>query len=202
MNVSQIQDLYLEEKLSTWEIARKLGISQWSVIYLMRRKNIPRRTSAESNRIKFLKTPLSYNKKAKLNAMEKSLHEAALMLYWAEGVKKGKHTVDFVNSDEKMILIFLTALRKIYGVNENKLRILLYCYTNQSSQRLIEYWSKLLRVSKAQFTKPYIRKDFNLNKINKMPHGLVHIRYADKRLLMQIKSEIDIIQKRLNKLEW
>jgi len=39
-----------------------------------------------------------------------------------------------------------------------------------------------------QFTKPYVRKDYKIEKIDKMPYGLVHIRYADKKLYLQIEK--------------
>ena len=168
----------------------------------MRRNNIPRRTSSETNHILFLKKPLSYEKKKTLTIAEESLYKAALMLYWAEGSKKGIHSVDIVNSDEKLILIFLKALRRIYRVDEKKLRILLYCYSNQNPKKLTNYWSKLLQIPKSQFIKPYVRKDFKEEKRGVMPNGLVHIRYSDKRLLEQIKSEIDIIYSELNRLGW
>ena len=202
MIVPQIRGLYIKKRLSSREVAKRIGISQWSVISIMRRNDIPRRTFSEANRILFSRKPLSYKKKAGLTAKEKSLYEAALMLYWAEGTNKGGCTVDFVNSNEKMVLVFLKALRRIYRVDEERLRVFLYCYTNQNVNQLIEYWSKLLEISKSQFTKPYIRKDFDPRKKGKMPHGLVHIRYSDKKLFEQIKAEIDIICSKLNKLGW
>lgn len=202
MLIDQIRDLYLNKKLSSREVAEKLRINQWRVVSAMRRHNIPRRSASEADHIAFSRKSPSYEKKANLTSEERSLHEAALMLYWAEGSKKNPWTVDFANCDEKMILLFLRVLRRIYKVNENKLRVLLYCYANQNVYKLIDYWSDLLEIPKSKFIKPYVREDFDIKKINKMPHGLVHIRYSDKKLLMQIKAEIDIIQKKLNKLGW
>ena len=202
MVVAQVRDLYIKKELSSREVAKRIGISQWSVISIMRRNNIPRRTFSEANHILFSRKPLSYKKKARLNAKERSLYEAALMLYWSEGSKKGKHTVDFANSDEKMVLLFLKALRRIYVVDEKRLRVLLYCYANQDINLLMQYWSKVLKIPKSQFIKPYVRRDFDLRKIGRMPHGLVHIRYSDKKLLEQIKAEIDIIYNCLDKLGW
>lgn len=123
------------------------------------------------------------------------------MLYWAEGTK-GRHLVDFSNSDPDMVKLFLKGLRTIYQVNERRLRIYLYCYKNQNVNTLLNYWSNLLNIPKNQFSKPYVRKDFDERKINRMVHGLAHVRYSDKKLLMQIKAEIDIMQRELNKLGW
>jgi len=54
-----------------------------------------------------------------------------------------------------------------------------------------------LGIPKNQFSKPYVRKDFKIEKVNKMPRGLVHIRYYDVKLLRQILSDIDIIASEL-----
>lgn len=47
----------------------------------------------------------------------------------------------------------------------------------------MNFWSKLLRIPKSHFTKPYARKNFDPTKIGKMKYGLLHIRYYDKKLL-------------------
>jgi len=87
--------------------------------------------------------------------------------------------------------MFLRFLREICGITEKKLRVYLYCYENQSPKNLISFWSKETKILKTQFTKPYVRKDFRLDKIDKMPYGLVHIRYADKKLRRLILSWIE-----------
>ena len=113
------------------------------------------------------------------------------MLYWGEGSKwDGERVVDFANSNSEMIKIFLSFLRIICGIKEDKVRIYLYCYSNQFPDKLIDFWSKEINVPKSQFTKPYIRNDYNKNKTGKMKHGLIHIRYADKKLLNLIREWI------------
>lgn len=113
------------------------------------------------------------------------------MLYWAEGVKgKNQVTVDFVNSDYKMILVFLKFLRRVCGVEEQKLRVLLYCYSDQDTGALVTYWSGITDIPENQFQKPYIRKDFNPNG-RKMANGLVHVRYNDKKLFNQIMKWLE-----------
>lgn len=192
MAIDNIKKMYYEEGLSCREIAEKTDKTVWQIIFLMRKHKLKLRTSAETLSIQFLKKPLSFNKKFNLSQQEQLLHVAGLMLYWAEGNKTG-NVVDLSNSNEKTILVFLKMLRKIYRINEKKIRILIYCYANQEIKALINYWSTKLNVPKKQFIKPYIRKDYNQLKIHKMPYGLVHVRYNDKRLFLKIKEEIDII---------
>ncbi len=189
----QIRTLYWVSGLSASEIGKRLQLTQWQVFKRMKKYRIPRRSQAKTHKIQFLRSPLSYSKKKLLTKEEKLLHLAGLMLYWAEGSKRNKYCVDFANSDERMLTLFLEMLRKIYGVKEKKLRILIYCYANQKPPQLVKYWSNLLKISKSQFTKPYVRQDFNVNNPRRMTNGLVHIRYNDMRLLLEIKRDIDII---------
>jgi len=189
---------YYNSGLNMLEVAKRMGVSGSTINHTMRRNNIPRRSFSEANQIRFSKKPVSYNKKQNLTLKEKYLHIAALMLYWAEGSKKEKWVIDFTNSDEKMVLLFLSALRKIYQIDESRLRAALYCHANQNLKKVHNYWSKLLNIPKTQFSKPYVRTDVDEKKKDKMPHGLIHIRYCDKKLFMQFMSEIDIIQLKLN----
>jgi len=112
------------------------------------------------------------------------------MLYWAEGTLKG-NTVDFVNSNPLMVKIFLNFLRHICGVDESRLRVYLYAYSNQNIDELRRYWKNVTAIKISQFTKPYVRIGNPNFSRHKLPHGLVHIRYNDKRLLALITSWID-----------
>lgn len=187
--LKKLSELYASG-LGMKDVASRLGVSLSSVNNAMRRNNIPRRTPSESNRINFLRSPLSYKEKMELTHREESLKLAGLMLYWAEGSKRNKHVVDLANCDEKMILLFLKFLRIIYGTRENKLRVYLYCYSNQKPAELVNYWSNLTKIPVSQFSRPYVKVAPNSRVHGKMERGLVHIRYADMRLLSIIKQEI------------
>lgn len=193
MTIEDVKKLYYEEGLSTRQIADKLGKTVWQVISFMKKNHLKRRSSAETQILQFFHRPLSFNKIENFSQNQRRLHEAGLVCYWAEGVKVNNGVVDLANSDEKMIIIFLKMLREIYRVDEKRIRILIYCYGNQNTQGLIDYWSLKLFIPQSQFIKPYVRYDYNEQKVNKMPHGLVHVRYNDKRLFLKIMDEIDII---------
>lgn len=115
------------------------------------------------------------------------------MLYWAEGYKAGKQTaIDFANSDPDMAAVFVRFLREICGVESKKVRCSLYCYEGQDIDALTAYWSRLLGVPLPQFTKPYIKRAAAPGPRGpRMTHGLVHVRYCDKKLLRQILDWID-----------
>lgn len=192
----KIQVLYCSEKLSARQIADKLGYSLEAVYYAMRKYGIKRRKPAENSKIQFERKPLSFKVRSRLSKKDTELKLAGVMLYWSEGYKTEKsYGIDFANSDITMLKLFISFLRVICGVDEKRLRIFLYCHTSVGQKKLVDFWSEQLNVPVAQFTKPYVRKDYRVDKSNKMPYGLVHIRYADKKLLALILSWIEEYKK-------
>ena len=192
--LNRIKVFYYDKKLSMREIAERLDVSIDAVVYFMRKNKLSRRSSSETNAIVFKNKKLSFRENTKLSPSEKKLKLIGLMLYWSEGYKSAKSSgIDFANSDEDMIALFIKFLRIIYRINERRLRILLYCYADQNIKSLIKFWSNLTGISKKQFTKPYIRKDFK-NEGRKMKHGMVHIRYADKKLFLSIMKSIEEVK--------
>src|SRR3989344_1270741 len=88
-----------------------------------------------------------------------------------------------------MIKIFMKFLRQVCGISEKKLRVFMYCYSDQGIENLMKFWHNVTNIPLNQFTKPYVKKSFKENS-KKMEYGLVHIRYADKKLLIQIENWI------------
>jgi hypothetical protein len=179
----QIKDLYLKE-VSGPEISSRLSIPVRQVYRVLEKLKVPRRGLALQHEIRFSKSPLSFKFKEKLSLKDKELLVAGLMLYYGEGAKT-KNTVDFANSDPRIVRIFLKFLRQICGVEEDRLRFYLYCFSDQNPQELIEFWSRDLKASKASFTKPYVREVYR-NLHRRMPYGVLHVRYSDLRLLKRI----------------
>lgn len=167
-------------------VASKLRLSLKQVYDALRRQNVSRKTLAEQNKILFERKPLSFRFKKELSIKERELLIAAIMLYYGEGAKTGV-TVDFANSDVNVAKLFLRFLRKICRIDESRLRLYLYCFSDQNPNLLINHWSSQLNVEKNQFTKPYIRSTFNRGK-RTMPYGVIHVRYSDKKLFMKILS--------------
>jgi len=191
---NSIRTLYLDQKLSMREIAEKLGTGIDTIVYFMRKHKIPRRSFKENNILLFEKKKPSFIEKNKLSSIEEKLKLSGLLLYWGEGYKTIKSKgIDFANSDPDMVAIFVRFLRIVYRVDEKRFRILLYCYANQNTKSLINFWSKLTKISIKQFTKPYIRKDFRKDG-RKMKYGMVHVRYADKKLFLSIMKSIEEIK--------
>ena len=187
-NLERIKQLYYEDGLGVQRIADKLCVPIDAVFYFMRKHNLVRRSPSESNSIRYQKASASFRLKELKTEKLRILKAMGSMLYWGEGCKSDKMgVVDFANSDEKMIVLFMRFLREICGVDEKRLRVYLYVHANQDIGGCVRHWNKITKIPKKQFTKPYIRKDFDESKKEKMPNGLIHVRYSDKKLLNQIK---------------
>ncbi len=176
--------------MSMLQISKKLGVSIDAVTYFMRKHNLKRRSFSEIQKKRFNSKRASFKLKMGAGIELKAIGS---MLYWGEGYKgtrdKPANLVDFANSDPYMIELFLLFIRKCFSIDESKLRVLLYCYDDQNTISLINFWSKLTKIPKSNFTKPYIKDNQSSNR--KMNYGLVHIRYYDKKLLLEILKMID-----------
>lgn len=189
--LEQVKYLYNKEGFGMREIANKLDVSIDAVFYFMRKHDLKRRSPQDSNSLRYQKAATSFQLRELKTERLRTLKAIGTMLYWGEGCKSDKvGVVDFANCDKSMIITFMKFLRNVCGVDENRLRVYLYLHTNQNIESCIEYWSEITKISKDQFTKPYVRKDFDESKKDKMPHGLIHVRYSDKKLLNLIKKWI------------
>ncbi|MEA3450168.1 MAG: hypothetical protein U9Q85_04340 [Patescibacteria group bacterium] len=190
---------YYKQGYSVKDIAKIIDASNNATYYFFRKYNIERRNRIEARNLAYDRQDATFKLKKSLSNYEKELKIAGIMLYWGEGSKwDGEKIIDFANSDLGIIKVFLKFLRIVCGVKESKLRVYLYCYSNQKPVNLVDYWSKEIKISKKQFTKPYVRKDFNKNKVGKMKYGLIHIRYADRKLLDQMRIWIEECNKKLS----
>jgi len=72
-------------------------------------------------------------------------------LYWAEGSKTMRGSVDFGNSDPGVIRVFLSALRGCYAVDENKFRVTLQCRADSDIKALEKFWRKVTGIRRELF---------------------------------------------------
>lgn len=192
--IEEVKNLYYGKKYSARETGEELGWSIKQVYSFMKRNGLERRSARETNQFRFERQNPSFEIKKNLDKEEEKLKVAGIMLYWGEGSnRKGDRnsTVDFANSDPEMIKLFMKFLRTICGVDGEKLRGYLYCYSNQDVKRLEKYWSNLTGIPLDQFIKSYVREDFDPDKKGRTKYGTFHVRYSDKKLFLQIQNWIE-----------
>jgi predicted DNA-binding protein YlxM (UPF0122 family) len=135
-----IKKLYYEKGHSMKDIAKKFDVSLKTVSRFMENNNLKRRNLKEANSNTFKHKSLSFKIRTNLKDKDKELFIKAIMIYWCEGAKSIKsHTVDLANCDPEMLKLFMLFLRKICRVDENRIRIYLYCYSNQNIENNIGY---------------------------------------------------------------
>ncbi len=112
------------------------------------------------------------------------------ILYLCEGEKypKSRHLA-FVNSDPKIIILFLTLLRKYFNIDENKLRVRVLHRYDQNGEELSVFWSKITNVPLSQFYKNYVDKRTKGNPTKKQSYkGVCAIQYNDVSLQFNLQS--------------
>lgn len=77
-----------------------------------------------------------------------------LGLYLGEGAKDD-FRVMFANGNPNIIHTYLTLLRKVFPLDEKRLRVQLLLRYDQNTQKMAEYWSQLTNIPLSQFQKSH-----------------------------------------------
>jgi biotin operon repressor len=83
-----------------------------------------------------------------LNGPDRELIIAFSMLYWGEG---SKSTCEFINSDGRIIQVYLKILRKVFKIDEDLIKPTIRIFTGMSEIKSLNYWSKITDISKRKF---------------------------------------------------
>lgn len=119
------------------------------------------------------------------------LDDIGIVLYWAEGSKRGARSVDFTNSDPMAIKIIMLWLRKIHKVPETKFRVSIYYHGNQNELSLKNFWSAVTKVPLEQFHKSIYKKEGTGHRKNILTNGTCKIRVCNANLLHKILASIE-----------
>lgn len=107
------------------------------------------------------------------------------LLYWCEGSKADDNTVQFTNSEPKLIKSFVELLRRSFILDEKKFRVSLHLHGYHSAKKQIDFWSKITKIPKKQFIKPY-RKPNTGKRIKLSYQGCVNLRYNDVKVAREL----------------
>ncbi len=70
------------------------------------------------------------------------------MLYWAEGTKR---VCDFINSDGRMIKLYLGILRTVLKIPEINIKPTIRFFSNTEKEECLKYWSMVTGIAKNRF---------------------------------------------------
>lgn len=122
----------------------------------------------------------------------------ASILYWCEGAKyPSSNFIAFSNSDVELVKTFLTLFRIGFRPKENKIRVSLQLHTTHDKERLISFWSKILKIPKSQFYKSTITKPTK-NMKRRNYKGTCTVRYYDVYLLHEIMGIYEEFFEKIN----
>lgn len=181
-------ELYLSGH-SMQNVADAHGVSIDAITYILRKTKTQRRTMKDAQKAAFEKKKPSFTLRRKEGRITE-IDVVGAMLYWAEGYKRDTASgIDFANSDPEMVLLFWMFMKNRYTLDVRRMYFSIYYYEDQSVSRLTRYWSMLLRVSPSQFKHSYKKKNANPH-ARKLPYGVLHIRYNDKKILRDVLNLI------------
>ena len=153
---------------------------------------------AESAREKFEKSQKIASKDIN-NLTKKELLLVGAALYWAEGYKKSRWALQFSNSDPLMIKLMMKFFQKICRVPKAKIKANVQIHPNVTSEAAINYWSKISKIPKTQFTKCYSRltpSSKQKRPFNTLPYGTLRIAIYDTQMTSKIKGWIQGISEK------
>ncbi len=175
--------LYIEDKLSMTEIAKKLGCSVHKITYWMDIYEIKRRSISEAiyqknnpNGDPFKIATIKSIKKAKLYGL-------GIGLYWGEGTKASKNSVRLGNSDPMLLNIFIKFLQECFNVDKKDLRFGLQIFSDIDPTDALKYWSSELDAKLSQFYKVHVTISGSVGTYrHKSKYGVVTIYFNNKKL--------------------
>jgi hypothetical protein len=128
-----------------------------------------------------------------------NLKTVGTLLYWCEGSKRERNRrVEFVNSDPKMVAIFMRYLR-MKDIHENRIKIRMMIHRQDDELRCKEYWKSVTSLKDSNFISTVVKETSKVR--HPLPYGTVAIRYNSVSLLRQIRSDIQELVEHLQQTE-
>lgn len=183
---------YLRDKKSVHTIARELNCSDGKINYWMEKHFIPKRSISEAIYTKnnpkgdpFIPTTTKID-------TDSFLFGLGLGLYWGEGTKKNPRTVRLGNTDPYLVKAFLIFLRKIYSIDDSKLRFALQIFTDMNQKREEKFWREFLDIKTSQFYKTINTRSGSIGTYRtKSQHGVLTLYFGNKKLRDVLIGEIE-----------
>lgn len=197
-------ELRTQHQMSLDEIVARLQLPRGTIYYWIKDIPIPRRRS-EQNYAQQMGTKAMQAKFAALRqqAYEQGCAEAPefmqdptfrdfVVLYMAEGFKRRRNDVAFVNSDPQMVVL---AHRWLKRFARNPIRYKLQYHADHDIEELKQYWGNKLDID-PELIRP-LRKS-NSNQLSKRQfrsvYGLLTIEMGDTYLRARLEAWMDFVK--------
>ncbi|MGB6839149.1 MAG: helix-turn-helix domain-containing protein [Microgenomates group bacterium] len=116
------------------------------------------RITKAKRRQKRLRKTYKQEERRLLPLTKRELYLCGLFLYWGEGVKGLRTGVSLNNTDPKVIKFYYLWMTGALGIPKGKIKVAVHLYEDMDVEESLDYWSRLVGISRKQFIKPYIKK--------------------------------------------
>lgn len=123
----------------------------------------------------------------KINKSVELFKLLASIFFWTEGGKSTDDYVYFINSDPKMVSLFVYLLRKSFKIDEAKFRAMIHLHEYHSEKKQLKFWSKATKIPIRQFSKSYHKPNTG-KRIRDGYQGSVRVRYYDHKIALELRS--------------
>lgn len=134
---------------------------------------------------------------------DRNLFFIGLALFWAEGGKREKWNVRFVNSDPQIIQTMMLFFRKVCKVPDEKFTLRIHLYPCIKEKAAKKFWLKVTKLRVNQFRGSQIqisRSSKGKRPINRLPYGTLHINIGDTHLNKKIKGWLLGLSEQINNM--
>ncbi|MEO8637513.1 MAG: hypothetical protein ABI430_01270 [Candidatus Taylorbacteria bacterium] len=165
-----IQDIATEIKVSKSTIGywcRDIVLSKQQLLYIQEKQKkagmkaiLKFLEKKRAERLKKVEQLTTQGKKEIGQLTKKEFFFIGLALYWGEGYKRGNDEVGFTNSNPFMIKLIIKWFQTFYevAIQDFILRISINNIHSKRVAEVMHYWSDLIKIPTAQFTKPSLIK--------------------------------------------
>lgn len=189
------------------EIADELGVAKSSVSLWVRDVDFDpasRRSARTGRRPRGADHPLRRRKLQQIEELrqagrrqigdmsDRDLLLAGLGLYAGDGAK-GDAGVRFANSNPRMVAFFCQWLRRVFEVDETRLRVHLYLHQGLDLDAAQDHWSRVTGVPIHQYTNAYRAVPDASIRHNKHTFGCAHVTYSCARTQRAILGPMDAL---------
>ncbi len=173
-SINELVSLFSIPKTSVWYHVHKVVVSP-KYINVLRAKYGGSKKRSQQNWIN-----ARVLAKKLIKGPQKHLAIAIAMLYWGEGSKK---VCEFINSDGKMIQIYLTIIRKGFGIPEKMIKPTMRVFSGMNKGECLQYWSKTTKIAKHRFV---IRMNDGSTSRGKTKYGMCRITILKGQFTLKI----------------
>lgn len=133
-------------------------------------------------------------KKDIVSLSDQELKLIGIALYWGEGGKANRGSVQLSNGDPRIIKLMMQFFNRICKVPKEKFRAHIHIHPHLDIEKAESYWSSISGIPLNQFYKTYSKPNkSSQSKKNSLPFGTFDIYVHNTELFLKIKGWIEAV---------